>query len=76
VDLAYTPLNLPAYDIVDLREVLSADKWNAAFFISNLTNKRAVITTNNTNVSSVIPTLTRVTTNQPLTIGIDFQYKF
>jgi outer membrane receptor protein involved in Fe transport len=76
LDLAYTPISLPPYDIVNFRTTISTDQWNASVFVSNLTNKHAAITTNNTNVSEVIPALTRVTTNQPLTAGVEVQYKF
>jgi hypothetical protein len=41
-----------------------------------LTNKIAELTINNTNFAWQQPTITRVSTNQPRTVGIDLQYKF
>lgn len=52
-----------------------ADQWPVSLFVTNRTNKKAAITTNNANVSSVIPASTRVTKNHPRTGGVDVQFK-
>ena len=51
-------------------------KWGAYFVCTNLTNKLAALTIDNTVFAWQQPTITRVSTNQPRTIGLDFQYKF
>jgi outer membrane receptor protein involved in Fe transport len=75
-DIAYVVHHLQPYTLLDIRVGLSRSRWNAYLFGTNLTNKHAEITTNNTSFSWVTPSLTRVSTNQPRTIGIDLTYKF
>jgi len=75
-DIAYVVQHLPPYTLLDFRMGVSHGAWNAYLFGTNLTNKHAEITTNNTSFSWVTPSLTRVSTNQPRTIGIDLTYKF
>lgn len=45
-------------------------------FVDNLTNKVAVLTTNNRQFQFNIPQLTRIATNQPRTFGTEINYKF
>jgi outer membrane receptor protein involved in Fe transport len=47
-----------------------------ALYVNNLTDKRAEITANNTEITGNVPTLTRFSTNQPLTVGLDLNFKF
>jgi len=75
-DIAYTEQRLTPYDLVDFRLGLQDDVKNLAFFVSNLTNRHAPITINNTSFSWVTPSLTRVASNQPRTIGVDLTYHF
>ena len=42
----------------------------------SLTNKVAALTIDNTVFAWQQPTITRVSTNQPRTFGVDFTYKF
>jgi outer membrane receptor protein involved in Fe transport len=55
---------------------LGTDKWNAALFVDNLTNKVAELTTNNTQFQFNVPQLVRVSTNQPRTFGTEINYHF
>ncbi len=75
-DIAYTFQQLPSYDITNVRLALEASSWTGTFFISNLANKIAALGINNTNTDFNIPDLTRVSTNQPRTYGVELQYRF
>jgi outer membrane receptor protein involved in Fe transport len=75
-DISYTYTKLPAYDIVNFRTGLVGSAWSGYFFVNNLTDTRAALSVNTTAFSWVIPSLVRVATNQPRTIGIDVNYRF
>ena len=75
-DQAYYRENLPSHNIVDLKTGVVAKQWGAYFFCTNLTNKLAALTIDNTVFAWQQPTITRVSTNQPRTFGVDFTYKF
>jgi iron complex outermembrane recepter protein len=75
-DIEYSYATLPAYDLVGLRFGLVGNKLSGYLFSDNLTNKHAELGINTTGFSWTIPSLQRVATNQPRTIGVDVQYKF
>lgn len=75
-DQAAYPQILPSYTLVDARAGLTGARWGAYLFGTNLTNKLASLTINNTVFAWQTYAITRVSTNQPKTIGLDFQYKF
>jgi iron complex outermembrane recepter protein len=75
-DTAYYREILPAYGLMDFRMGLGKGVWTASVFGTNLTNKRAAMTIDNTVFAWQQPTITRVSTNQPRTIGIGFETKF
>jgi iron complex outermembrane recepter protein len=75
-DQAYYRETLPSHNIVDLKTGILSSQWGAYFTVTNLTNKLAALTIDNTVFAWQQPTLTRVSTNQPRTIGVDFTYKF
>jgi iron complex outermembrane recepter protein len=75
-DIEYTYATLPAYDLVGLRVGLVSDKLSGYIFSENVTNKRAELGINTTGFSWTIPSLERVVTNQPRTIGVDIKYNF
>jgi len=64
---------LPAYDIVNLRLGFLNEKWDAAVFINNVTDERALLALDQERGS-----LARVgfLTNQPRTIGVSTRIKF
>jgi iron complex outermembrane recepter protein len=64
---------LPAYDIANLRWGIRADTWEAAFFITNLTDERAFLSIDRERGRSA-----RVgyLTNQPRTFGMNFHVNF
>ncbi len=67
--------HLPSYDLTNLRVGLEGDKWVAALFAKNLFNERALLS----NVPAInvnIPQFNRVAVSQPLTYGIDLNYRF
>ena len=75
-DQAYYRETLPSHNIVDLKTGIVARQWGAYFTLTNLTNKVAALTIDNTVFAWQQPTITRVSTNQPRTFGVDFTYKF
>ncbi len=70
------PQILPPYTLTDARAGVSSGPWGAYLFGTNLTNKVAELSINNTKFAWTTYAITRVSTNQPRTIGLDFQYKF
>jgi iron complex outermembrane recepter protein len=67
---------LPGYDLLNLRAGIKFhDRWSAAAFVDNLTNKRAQLESMFTE-NEPQPSFTRIETNQPLTAGVDLNYRF
>jgi len=75
-DVAYFSENLGPYGLMDFRLGIGKEPWTAGLFGTNLTNKHAALTIDNTVFAWQQPTITRVSTNQPRTIGLSFQTKF
>jgi outer membrane receptor protein involved in Fe transport len=75
-DVAYYRETLGSYGLMDFRLGVGKDLWTASVFGTNLTNKHAALTIDNTVFAWQQPTITRVSTNQPRTIGIGFMTKF
>lgn len=75
-DVAFTYQQLPAYDIANLRLGAVSKGLSGYFYVDNLTNERAALSVNTTSLSWVSPSTTRVSTNQPRTIGLEAAYKF
>jgi iron complex outermembrane recepter protein len=70
------PQILPPYTLVDTRAGIKSGPWGAYLFCTNLTNRVAELSINNTNFAWTTYAITRVSTNQPRTIGLDFRYSF
>ncbi len=75
-DQAYYRETLPSHNIVDVKAGVLGAQWGAYITATNITNKLAALTIDNTVFAWQQPTITRVSTNQPRTIGIDLTYKF
>ena len=75
-DVQYTYGTLAAYDLVGLRFGLVSDRLSGYLFADNVTDKRAELGINTSGFAWTIPSLIRVATNQPRTIGVDLKYKF
>jgi iron complex outermembrane receptor protein len=76
-DVAYFyGLTLPSYSIANFRVVLAHGPWSAHFYVDNLANKVALMTANNTSFQFNTPQLVRYSTNQPRTVGLQFNYGF
>ncbi|MFI4895329.1 MAG: hypothetical protein ACHP9W_03290 [Steroidobacterales bacterium] len=75
-DQAYYRETLPAHNIVNARLGMKKDNWAACIVGTNLTNEHAALTIANTTFAWQQPTITRVSTNQPLTLGFRLLYKF
>lgn len=68
-------IHLPSYSLLNLRLGLIADKWTAALFIDNLTN-REVLLDPQPQIALQTAASTRYTVNRPLTAGVDLTYRF
>jgi iron complex outermembrane recepter protein len=74
-DATYLVNQLPAYDLTSLRVGLEDERWSTALFVTNAFNKRALLN-NITQIGINVPTFNRVAVSQPLTIGVDINYRF
>lgn len=66
---------LPPHGFAGLRAALGNDRWTVTAFVNNLTNKHAEIEVAST-LSAFYSAYQRITTNQPLTAGIDVNVRF
>jgi len=63
-------------NIANARIGVATDKWDAALFVDNLTNKVAELSANNTQFQFNVPQIIRFSTNQPRTFGTQINYHF
>jgi iron complex outermembrane receptor protein len=75
-DIQYTYATLHSYDIFGLRLGLTTERWSAYLFADNLTDKHAQLGINTSAFAWTAPSLVRVATNQPRTIGLDLRFNF
>jgi len=75
-DVSYTFVELPSYSLANAVLSLGSDKWTARLFVTNLTNKVAEISANNTSFQVNLPGVVRISTNQPRTFGTELNYRF
>ena len=70
--ITFNPL-LPAYDLVNLRVGVSRASWEAALFLNNLTDERALLA-----LDRERGTRARVgyLTNQPRTLGLSLSFNY
>lgn len=73
--LSFFPEILRGYDIADARVGLVGDTWSGFLYVKNLTNVVAQLSLTH-DYAEDIPSLNRVATNQPRTIGITLDYYF
>jgi outer membrane receptor protein involved in Fe transport len=67
--------NLPSYDLTNLRAGIESSNWSATLFINNVANKRALLN-DITQAAVNLSTFNRIAVSQPLTAGIDLNYRF
>ena len=75
-DIAFTSEQLASYSLLAARIGLAADNWSVYVFGDNLANKHAELGVNTSSFAFQAPSLVRVATNQPRTIGADLTYHF
>jgi iron complex outermembrane receptor protein len=75
-DTSFAYTHLSPYNIVGLRAGVKRDALSGYLFVDNLTDKHAELSTNTTSIAWIVPSVTRVATNQPRTIGVDLSYGF
>jgi iron complex outermembrane recepter protein len=67
---------LPSYDLINIRAgVEFLETWSATLFVDNVLNKHAQLESMFTE-NEPQPDFTRIETNQPLTPGVDLNYRF
>ena len=74
-DATYSINRLPAYDLTSLRTGLEGQRWSALIFANNLLNKRALLN-DMTLIAINLPSYNRVAISQPLTVGVEVNYRF
>ena len=74
--MSFSYYRLPSYNLLNLRMQFERDNWSAALYVNNVTDERAQISANNTGMSVNSPALFRIATNQPLTVGVNYNYRF
>jgi hypothetical protein len=75
-DIDFTYGTQPSYHLLGLRFGLIGAHLSGFVFADNLTDKRAELGINTTGFAYTIPSLIRVATNQPRTIGLDLKCAF
>jgi outer membrane receptor protein involved in Fe transport len=75
IDATYGINTLPSYDLTNLRGGIEAKNWSAVLFVNNVTNKRALLS-DITQDAENLSAYNRIAVNQPLTAGIDLNYRF
>jgi outer membrane receptor protein involved in Fe transport len=73
-DSTYYINNLSPYDLTYVRTGLEGDRWSAVLFANNIFNKRAILNNVEQNALNV-PMFNRQAVAQPLTIGINLNYR-
>jgi outer membrane receptor protein involved in Fe transport len=71
----YFTNSLPAYSIVNARVGLETSRWSAFLYCNNLTNKMALLSYAR-DYALDIPSMVRVATNQPRTVGASLEYHY
>jgi len=74
-DATFAINHLPSYDLTNLRAGVEGAHWSAVLFATNLFNVKALLTDAPAiNVNAA--TFNRIAVSQPLTIGVDLNYRF
>ena len=74
-DATYAINNLASYDLTNFRAGVEGERWNAALFVRNVFNERAILS-NGFQINVNVPTFNRAVVSQPLTVGLDLRYHF
>jgi iron complex outermembrane recepter protein len=68
-------VHLASYDLTNLRVGVQSGNWSAMLFATNLTNQKVLLDPQ-PQIDLALLSYQRYTVNQPLTIGVDFNYRF
>jgi iron complex outermembrane recepter protein len=68
-------IHLPAYGFLNARLGFAGDQWTASLYVNNLTNKQAILDPQ-PQIDIQTPAFVRYLVNRPITVGLDFTYKF
>ncbi len=74
-DETYAINTLPSYDLTNIRAGVESKNWSAVVFVNNVANKRALLN-DVTQAAENLATFNRIAVSQPLTAGIDLNYRF
>jgi outer membrane receptor protein involved in Fe transport len=68
-------VHLASYDLTNLRVGVQSGNWSAMLFATNLTNQKVLLDPQ-PQIDIALYSFQRYTVNQPLTVGVDFNYRF
>jgi iron complex outermembrane receptor protein len=68
-------INLPAYELLNLRYGIKGEHWSATAFVNNVFDKTFLLDPQ-PQINLQTQAFTRYTVNQPRTFGLDFTYHF
>jgi outer membrane receptor protein involved in Fe transport len=74
-DATYAINTNPSYDLTTIRAGVEGDRWSASLFVDNVFN-RHVLYNNATMISVNLPQYNRAVMAQPVTFGLDVNYRF
>ena len=74
-DATFAINHLPSYDLTNLRAGVEGEHWSTVLFAKNVFNKMALLS-NASAINVNAETFNRVAVSQPLTWGIDLNYRF
>jgi iron complex outermembrane receptor protein len=67
--------DLPPYDLTNIRAGVEGKNWSAVLFVNNVADKRALLN-DITQAAVNLATYNRIAVSQPLTAGVDLNYRF
>jgi outer membrane receptor protein involved in Fe transport len=74
-DETFVTNTLPPYDLTNVRAGVEGENWSAVLFVNNVADKRALLN-DITQAAVNLATYNRIAVSQPLTAGIDLNYRF
>jgi outer membrane receptor protein involved in Fe transport len=74
-DIVFAPDDIPPRDLVNARLGWVNGRYSLALFANNLFNRHLTLA-HASNISASIPSYTRESSNQPLTVGLDLNVSF
>jgi len=74
-DVTYALNHVPSYELTNVRAGVEGDHWTSALYVRNAFNERAILG-DAFQLNINVPTFNRVVVAQPLTVGVDFTFRY